>query len=124
MRRNRGTVRHLADKVPSLDDSLSKYPSSPGTGATMRHLWASRNGANSGCLDGGELPRSVDDLGVGPVQPDQIVPALHDGQAVGPVVVAASEMDDDGAVWLSCEAVMLFSVLAFRSFGSKYPSAL
>jgi len=45
-----------------------------------------------------ELTRATQDFGVRAIEPDHVVPIRHDGQAVGDLAVAASELDDDRAV--------------------------
>src|SRR5210317_148682 len=49
-------------------------------------------------FDIGKGPAAVEDLGAGLVQPHNVIPALHDRQAVLPPVVAAAEMNRHRAV--------------------------
>ena len=51
-----------------------------------------------GRFDGRERPGAVEDLGPGPVEPDEVVPAVDDRQAVRAAVAAAAEVDGDRAV--------------------------
>src|SRR6185295_12366206 len=64
----------------------------PGPG-TMRY-----RAVCSGGLDGGEGPGPVEDLCVRLVETHDVVPALHEWQAVGSVVAASTEVDLDRAV--------------------------
>jgi hypothetical protein len=74
-------------------------------------------------LDRRECPGSVEHFRPWPVEAHDVVPAVHEGEAVGTAIAASAEMDRDRTIVVRV-AVMLLTVYALRSFGSKYPSAL
>src|SRR3974390_1202538 len=43
----------------------------------------------------GEFPGSVQNLGSRAIEPGHVIPAVHDGQAVGDLAIAAAELDGD-----------------------------
>ena len=61
--------------------------------------------------EAGEAPRAVEDLGAWPVEPDEVVPAVGDGQGVSLGVAVTTESDRDAAVVV---LVVLVSAAASR----------
>jgi len=51
-----------------------------------------------------EFPFAVPDFGARPIEPDRVVPALHDRQAVRNLAVTGAELDGDRAIGIYASA--------------------